>query len=78
MSALASWLYRWQPIAVHGAILAGAKPEDVAEALGDSIEATFERWRKWAERQRDYIVSDRPTMTKEEFDFVTHRFIAGD
>ena len=34
MSALAQWLRRWQPIAIHGAILAGARPEAVAGALG--------------------------------------------
>jgi hypothetical protein len=34
MSALAKWLTRWPPIAIHGAMLAGAKPEAVAGALG--------------------------------------------
>ncbi len=37
MSALATWLQQWQPIAIHGAILAGARPEAVAarfETLG--------------------------------------------
>ena len=29
MSALAAWLRRWQPLAIHGAMLAGAKPEAV-------------------------------------------------
>ena len=31
MSALGSWLRRWQPVAIHGAMLAGARPEAVAE-----------------------------------------------
>ena len=26
MSALGKWLRRWQPIAIHGAVLAGARP----------------------------------------------------
>jgi hypothetical protein len=37
MSALARWLTRWQPIHIHRAILAGAKPEAVAAALGGSF-----------------------------------------
>jgi hypothetical protein len=42
MSALATRLRRWQPIAMHGAILAGASPEAVAGALGDTLEAAFD------------------------------------
>ena len=48
MSALATWLRRWQPIAIHGAILAGARPEAVAGALGESLQVAFERWHEWA------------------------------
>jgi hypothetical protein len=51
MSALAMWLSRWQPIAVHSAVLAGARPEAVAGALGDTVEVAFARWREWALRQ---------------------------
>src|SRR6185437_16869497 len=47
MSALVSWLRRWQPIAIHGAIVSGARPESVAGALGDTVEATFDRWHEW-------------------------------
>jgi hypothetical protein len=36
MSALATWLHEWQPIAIRGAILAGARPHAVAGALGES------------------------------------------
>jgi hypothetical protein len=43
MSSLAMWLRRWQPVAIHGAILAGARPEAVAGALGDTVEGTFAR-----------------------------------
>jgi hypothetical protein len=52
MSALAMWLRLWQPLAIHGAILAGARPEAVAAALGNSVEVAFERWQEWAVRQR--------------------------
>ena len=37
MSALAVWLNRWQPVAIHGAVLAGAKPEAVVGAWGNSL-----------------------------------------
>jgi hypothetical protein len=76
MSALASWLHRWHPIAIHGAILAGARPEAVAGALGDSVEVAFERWHEWAVIQRDNIVGGRPGVTAEEYDTVARRFAA--
>ena len=41
MTALATWLHRWQPVAIHGALLAGACPEAVAGALGDTVEVAF-------------------------------------
>jgi hypothetical protein len=74
MSALATWLRGWVPIAVHSAILAGARPEAVAGALGDTVEATFGRWREWALRQRDFIVSGRPGISAEEYDTVKQCF----
>jgi hypothetical protein len=74
MCALAKWLCRWQPIAIHGAILAGAHPEAVAGALGDSIEAAYESWHEWAIVQRDNIVGGRPGITGEEYDEVVRRF----
>jgi hypothetical protein len=33
MSALAKWLQRWQPIAIHSAVLAGARMEGITGAL---------------------------------------------
>ncbi len=56
MSALGTWLRRWQPLAIHGAMLAGAKPEAVVGALGSSFEVAFERWYEWASRM---LVTDR-------------------
>jgi len=47
MSALAKWLDRWQPIAIHGAMLAGAQPEAVAGVLGSSVEEAYRRWHEW-------------------------------
>ncbi len=78
MSALATWLRRWKPLAIHGAILAGARPEAVAGALGESIEVAFEWWHEWALRQRDFIIGGRPGITMEEYETVAGRFaVAG-
>jgi hypothetical protein len=76
MSALGTWLRRWLPIAIHGAILAGARPEAVAGALGESIEVAYEHWQEWAVIQRDNIVCNRPGITAEEYDAVARRFAA--
>ena len=76
MSALASWLHRWQPIAIHGAMLAGAKPEAVAGALGDNLQAAFQQWHEWAVRQRDFIVGGKLGITAEEYEAVARRFAA--
>jgi hypothetical protein len=74
MSALAKWLRRWQPIAIHGAILAGARPEAVAGALGESVRAAFALWQEWALAQRDFVVSGKLGITAEEYDTVAGRF----
>jgi hypothetical protein len=74
MSALAMSLHQWQPIAIHSAILAGARPEAVAGALGDTVQATFERWAGWAVQQRDFIAGGKPGITAEEYETVASRF----
>jgi len=76
MSALAAWLTRWQPIAIHSAVLAGANTEAVAGALGSSLETAFDRWHEWASRQRDFIIGGKPGITKEEYETVARRFEA--
>ncbi|MGD0927821.1 MAG: hypothetical protein ABR926_21790 [Streptosporangiaceae bacterium] len=76
MSALGKWLDRWQPIAIHGAMLAGAKPEAVAGALGNSLRVAFECWREWASGQRDFIVNGKPGITEYEYAAVARRFAA--
>ena len=77
MSALAAWLRMWQPIAIHGAILAGARPEAVAEALGESVETAFARWHEWAVEQRDFVIGGKPGITTQEFDSVADCFRTG-
>jgi hypothetical protein len=76
MSALAKWLTRWQPLAIHGAVLAGAGTEAIAGALGSSLQAAFDRWHEWALRQRDFITGGKPGITEEEYDIVAKRFAA--
>lgn len=74
MSALAAWLTRWQPIAIHGAVLAGARMEAIAGALGSSLQAAFDRWHEWALRQRDFIGDGKPGITNDEYEAVAQRF----
>jgi hypothetical protein len=76
MSALGKWLRVWQPIAIHSAMLAGAHPEAVAGALGNSLQVAFDRWHEWALRQRDFVVSGKPGITAEEYETVARRFVA--
>ena len=76
MSALAEWLTRWQPIAIHSAVLAGARIEEVGGALGGSLQEAFDRWHEWALRQRDFIIGGKPGITAEEYDVVARRFAA--
>ena len=76
MSALAAWLRRWQPIHIHGALLAGARLEDVAAAFGDSLDETFRRWHEWASAQRSLAIGGRPGGTEDEYQTVAQRFVA--
>src|SRR5690242_7189961 len=63
MSALAKWLARWQPIAIHSAVLAGARMEAIAGALGNSLQVAFDGWHDWALQQRDFIFNGKPGIT---------------
>jgi hypothetical protein len=74
MSALGKWLSRWQPIAIHSAMLAGARPEAIQGALGNSLQVAFDRWHEWALRQRDFVFAGEPGITAEEYDTVARRF----
>jgi hypothetical protein len=76
MSALAKWLTRWQPIAIHSAVLAGARMEAIAGALGNSLQVAFDRWHEWATRQRDFIVDGKPGIMEDEYEAVLRRFAA--
>ncbi len=74
MSTLAKWLTRWQPIAIHSAVLAGARMDAIAGAFGNSLQVAFERWDEWAQKQRNFIVRGEPEITREEYEAVAQRF----
>lgn len=76
MAALEKWMHCWQPIAIHGAMLAGARPEAVAGALGNDLQVACDRWHEWAVRQRDLIIGSKPSITAEEYETVARRFAA--
>ena len=76
MSALAKWLARWQPIAIHSAVLAGARMEAIAGALGNSVQVAFDRWHEWASHQREFLTDGKLGITEEEYEAVVRRFAA--
>jgi len=76
MSALARWLTRWQPIAIHSAVLAGARMEAVAGALGNSLQVAFDHWHEWASQQRDFIVNGMAGIPEDDYEAVVQRFAA--
>src|ERR1700683_3464968 len=73
MSALGKWLRLWHPIAIHSAMLAGARPEAVAGALGNSLQVAFDRWHEWALHQRDFIAGGKPGISAEEYETVARQ-----
>lgn len=76
MSALTEWLTRWQPIAIHSAVLAGARMEAVAGAVGNSLQVAFDCWHEWALRQCDFINGRKSGLTEDEYEAVVQRFAA--
>ena len=75
MSALIKWLHAWQPMAIHGAMREGARPEAIVAALGEDLETAYERWREWAIEQRDNLTAGgEPTLSAEEYEQVHGRF----
>lgn len=73
MSALAMWLRRWQPIHIHGALMAGARPEEVAAAFGDSLAETYRHWHGWASGQRTL---SKPAVLEQDFAVIVRVFAA--
>lgn len=60
---------------MHRAILAGATPEQVADASGIGVRDAFERWERWADVQRHSMILGRPGVTQDEQETVHARFV---
>ena len=78
MTVAAEWLTRWQPISMHRALLAGATPDQVAEAAGTSVRGMYEQWKQWADGQRHSLIAGRPGVTQEVYETIQARFAAAD
>jgi hypothetical protein len=76
MAALARWLTRWLPIAIHSAMKAGAEPVAVARACGLDVDGAYQRWNEWAVVQRDFVINGRPGISHEEYESVAGRLAA--
>jgi hypothetical protein len=77
LSALATWLHEWQPIAINGAILAGARALRQWRARSArAVETAFNRWHDWAVQQREHVFGSRPGITAEEYSEVARSFTA--
>jgi hypothetical protein len=74
MAALGRWLTRWLPIAIHSAVKAGAEPAAVARACGLDVDAAFRRWNEWAVVQRDFIISGKPGISRDDYEVIARRF----
>lgn len=69
MSALAGWLNGWRPLQIHRAILAGASPQQVADAYGDALDRVYTDWQTWAHGQRSLNgdASGTPGVDAEQY-----------
>lgn len=76
MTISAEWLTRWQPISMHRAMLAGATPDQVADAAGRTVRDVFKQWERWADMQRHSIIAGHPGVAEEEYETVRERFAA--
>lgn len=76
MTVAAEWLTRWQPVSMHRALLAGATPDQVAEAAGMSVRGIYELWKQWADGQRRSLIAGRPGVTQEACQTIQACFVA--
>lgn len=56
-AAVVAWWTRWQPIAMHRALVAGASLGEVARAAGVEEGEAYRRWNEWAARQSRSVVA---------------------
>jgi hypothetical protein len=72
-AAVVAWWSRWQPIAMHRALLAGASLAEVAAATGLSEADAHERWSAWAEQQSQLVIAGRLGVEPEEVAAIRER-----
>ena len=76
MSALAKWLTRWQPIAIHSAVLAGARMEAIAGGTREQSSGRLRALARVGIPAARLIVNGNPGITKDEYDAVAQQFAA--
>lgn len=72
-AAVVAWWSRWQPIAMHRALAAGAGLAEVAAAAGTTKTEAYERWSRWANEQTQLMVGDRPAVDPEQVAAIVER-----
>ncbi len=65
-AAVVAWWSRWQPIAMHRALAAGASLAEVAAATGTTEAEAYQRWNEWAEQQAQLVVGGRVGVDAHE------------
>ncbi len=65
-AAVVAWWSRWQPIAMHRALLAGTSLSEVAAAIGATEAEAYGRWSEWADRQAQLVIAERPGIEPDE------------
>ena len=60
-------LTRWEPIAIHRAILGGATPTEVCAAFGASMLEVLDGWQRWVEVQRHLMINACPAVCEEAY-----------
>src|SRR2546421_7122927 len=58
-AAVVAWWSRWQPIAMHRALLAGASLAEVAAAAGTTEAEAYATWSTWADRQAALVIAGK-------------------
>ncbi len=73
-AAVVAWWSRWQPIAMHRALVAGASLSEVAAAAGTSEAETYQRWNEWGEQQSRLVIAGRVGVDAAEVAEIRARY----
>ncbi|WP_163572508.1 hypothetical protein [Fodinicola feengrottensis] len=77
MTALGRWMWRWSPVTIHRALLAGAAVHAVADSAALTVVQLAAHWRQWADEQRRLHTFDcRFGMPPDEYTQVCALFAA--